>query len=468
MKRILAAAVLALTAAAALFADNADYEALFAKAQAYEKAEKYVHALGTYWDAMDAAPEKAMDAFNAYTKLAGIIQGGKPGKDIEYDEFDMYDGWVALCKDFEQYWTETCPNIFTFSIRKGELDMKTRTATYYVNISVDENYRYTNISYFILMGLKKHWNTDWVDIPQNWPLYSVYKDESTSMKKDGIALFKPISQPAMPAALWSLRGKNDRYNKKDSLYDVKFNITDENGTVLLTSARKRMGSEGAYEFKGVPQATMKIIDAGKARIVPAGIWLEYGKCTSNYSNQNRDWLKSLPELEMDAKKVTFNLPGKPLQDEELAASFDGGVCLVFRLCVDNYHRYSYADSGKKGRNVFIPGVLHTVRPVALESLPVFSENCREYTVIESECFGKIVQMEVGAMLVGRIVNAEGEGTAVRGKEKGFFEYGGSTIILLVGAGKLSLRSDIADNSRMGCETPVQMGECIAVAAPCED
>ena len=157
-----------------------------------------------------------------------------------------------------------------------------------------------------------------------------------------------------------------------------------------------------------------------------------------------------------------------LQDEELAASFDGGVCLVFRLCVDNYHRYSYADSGKKGRNVFIPGVLHTVRPVALESLPVFSENCREYTVIESECFGKIVQMEVGAMLVGRIVNAEGEGTAVRGKEKGFFEYGGSTIILLVGAGKLSLRSDIADNSRMGCETPVRMGECIAVAAPCED
>ena len=157
-----------------------------------------------------------------------------------------------------------------------------------------------------------------------------------------------------------------------------------------------------------------------------------------------------------------------LQDEELAASFDGGVCLVFRLCVDNYHRYSYADSGKKGRNVFIPGVLHTVRPVALESLPVFSENCREYTTIESTCFGTIVQMEVGAMLVGRIVNAEGEGTAVRGKEKGFFEYGGSTIILLVGAGKLSLRSDIADNSRMGCETPVRMGECIAVAAPCED
>ena len=58
-----------------------------------------------------------------------------------------------------------------------------------------------------------------------------------------------------------------------------------------------------------------------------------------------------------------------LKDKELAAEYDGGLCLVFRLCVDNYHRYSYADSGKKGPNIFIPGVLHTVRPIALESRP---------------------------------------------------------------------------------------------------
>lgn len=149
-----------------------------------------------------------------------------------------------------------------------------------------------------------------------------------------------------------------------------------------------------------------------------------------------------------------------LRDDALAASFDGGLCLVFRLCVSNYHRYCYADSGRKGRNCFIPGVLHTVRPVALGALPVFAENCREYTVIDSPCFGSIVQMEVGAMLVGRIVNLEGEGTAVRGKEKGFFEYGGSTVILLLGRGRLAVRADIAENSRCGCETPVRMGECI--------
>ena len=146
-----------------------------------------------------------------------------------------------------------------------------------------------------------------------------------------------------------------------------------------------------------------------------------------------------------------------LQNKELASEYDGGLCLVFRLCVDNYHRYAYADSGRKSANIFIPGVLHTVRPIALETLHVFTENCREYTVIESPAFGKIVQMEVGAMLVGRIVNLEGQGIAERGKEKGFFEYGGSTIILLIKKDRVKINEDIVSNSMKGIETPVRMG-----------
>ena len=93
-----------------------------------------------------------------------------------------------------------------------------------------------------------------------------------------------------------------------------------------------------------------------------------------------------------------------LENRELAAHFKGGTCLVFRLCVNHYHRYGYPVNGVKGDNIFIPGKLHTVRPIALASLPVFSRNCREYTVMESEHLGKIVQMEVGAMLVGKIKN----------------------------------------------------------------
>ena len=151
-----------------------------------------------------------------------------------------------------------------------------------------------------------------------------------------------------------------------------------------------------------------------------------------------------------------------LKNTELAEEYKDGLCLVFRLCVDNYHRYSYAESGKKGPNIFIPGVLHTVRPIALETLPVFTENCREYTQIESPVFGKIIQMEVGAMLVGRIVNLEGEGIASRGKEKGYFEYGGSTIILLLKKDSVKINQTFVENSLKGIETPVKMGECLGI------
>ena len=51
-----------------------------------------------------------------------------------------------------------------------------------------------------------------------------------------------------------------------------------------------------------------------------------------------------------------------VRDEDLAQKYENGTCLVFRLCVHHYHRYAYPDNGCKTKNVFIPGVLHTVRP----------------------------------------------------------------------------------------------------------
>lgn len=147
-----------------------------------------------------------------------------------------------------------------------------------------------------------------------------------------------------------------------------------------------------------------------------------------------------------------------LRDEELAKRFRNGVCLVFRLCVNHYHRYCYPANGVKGENIFLKGKLHTVRPIALETLPVFTENCREYTVIDSEKFGSFVQMEVGAMLVGKIKNHHGAGPVSRGDEKGMFLYGGSTIVLLFEEGKLSVCDELFSATKNNEETPVVMGE----------
>lgn len=153
-----------------------------------------------------------------------------------------------------------------------------------------------------------------------------------------------------------------------------------------------------------------------------------------------------------------------LQNKKLAKHYEGGYCLVFRLCVDHYHRYCYVDSGKKSRNIFLPGRLHTVRPIALRNVPVFTENSREYTAIKTADFGTLIQMEVGAMLVGRITNHKGKGTAVRGREKGYFQYGGSTIIVLAEPESLQVREDILQNSKTGRETSVKMGEVIGHAS----
>ena len=147
-----------------------------------------------------------------------------------------------------------------------------------------------------------------------------------------------------------------------------------------------------------------------------------------------------------------------------ASRYSDGLCLVFRLCVDHYHRYSYIDDGRKGPNVFIPGELHTVRPIALEALPVFVRNCREYTLMDTEHFGRVCQVEVGAMLVGRILNHHGEGQIHRAAEKGMFLYGGSTIVLLLEKGQVQLRQDLLDAGAQGIEVPVRMGEALGRAS----
>lgn len=146
-----------------------------------------------------------------------------------------------------------------------------------------------------------------------------------------------------------------------------------------------------------------------------------------------------------------------LGGDPVAEKFSDGVCLVFRLCVDNYHRYCYIDDGIKLKGSFIAGKLHTVRPIALEKVPVFTENCREYTVIRTKNFGDAVQIEVGAMLVGKIKNHRGAKKVKRGNEKGMFLYGGSTVVVLLQKDAVRLSDDVLDAAKKGVELPVKMG-----------
>ncbi len=153
-----------------------------------------------------------------------------------------------------------------------------------------------------------------------------------------------------------------------------------------------------------------------------------------------------------------------LQNQPMAQRFEGGTLLVFRLTVDDYHRYCYIADGKKTPNVHIPGVFHSVNPAAVNSLPVYKENTREYSLLETSEFGTVLMMEVGALLVGKIHNHHEAANVCRGMEKGYFEFGGSSVLLCFEKGRIAMDADILHNSREQVETLVRLGERIGAAA----
>lgn len=151
-----------------------------------------------------------------------------------------------------------------------------------------------------------------------------------------------------------------------------------------------------------------------------------------------------------------------IKNSKKALDFNGGVCLVFRLCVDDYHRYGYVDDGKIVENNYVPGVLHTVRPIALNRYPVFVQNSREYSVIETNNFGTIAQIEVGALMIGKIKNHQKSGLVKKGREKGMFLYGGSTIVVLLEKDKVHIDEKYFRNTVNDIETKVKFGSTIGI------
>lgn len=166
-----------------------------------------------------------------------------------------------------------------------------------------------------------------------------------------------------------------------------------------------------------------------------------------------------PQMEVTIKNTCYTV-GSLLRDERLAEHFKDGYLWVFRLSVDDYHRYIYVDNGRESVRRRIPGVLHTVNPVANDVCPIYKENTREYSLLKSEHFGTLLMMEVGALMVGKIENRPVMSHVRRGQEKGNFAFGGSTIIYMTQKDKVFPDMDILINSADGIETKVQIGSRI--------
>ena len=162
------------------------------------------------------------------------------------------------------------------------------------------------------------------------------------------------------------------------------------------------------------------------------------------------------DLKLVIKNNVYTLK-ELLKDEQIVEEFQGGNCLVFRLAVNDYHRYCAVDDLEVLQSKKIKGKLHTVSSIS-KDYRIYAENERVVNTIQTKNLGKMIMIEVGAMLVGKITNST-KTKFHRGDEMGYFEYGGSTVILITQKG-ISLDDDILRNSKNHIETKVSVGEKI--------
>ncbi len=152
-----------------------------------------------------------------------------------------------------------------------------------------------------------------------------------------------------------------------------------------------------------------------------------------------------------------------LSNEKWAKDFEHGPCLLARLCPVDYHRFHFPDDGEILDHYRVPGVLHSVNPIALKENPeIFAVNERQVTILETKNFGKLAYVEVGAICVGKIVQSRPmSGSFKRGEEKGYFLFGGSTVIVLGEKGKWAPDSVLLEKTKQGMEVYQKLGTRIA-------
>ncbi len=149
-----------------------------------------------------------------------------------------------------------------------------------------------------------------------------------------------------------------------------------------------------------------------------------------------------------------------LGDPEAARRYASGTLVLSRLCPVDYHRFHYPVPGVPGRPRQIRGKLYSVNPLALRrSLAYLWQNRRMVTRLQSDLFGEVLLMEIGATCVGSIVQTGPAGRPVaKGMEKGYFRFGGSSVLTFFEAGRIELAPDLAEHTRAGNELYARMGD----------
>ena len=233
--------------------------------------------------------------------------------------------------------------------------------------------------------------------------------------------------------------------RKIDKFISEFNISIDEAKIDNTSKYKNFNDFFTRELKS---DSRPICSSKNTLISPAdGKILAYENIDINNIVQVKGMSYSLKDL---------------INDQDLANNYTGGTCLVIRLSPSDYHRFHFPDSGVPSETKKIKGLFYSVNPISLRNIAnIYCQNKREFSILKSDNFDEIIIMEVGATCVGSIVQTYKPRVHVeKGSEKGYFKFGGSTVILFFKKDSLKIDSDIINNTINGFETKVNMGEQI--------
>lgn len=161
------------------------------------------------------------------------------------------------------------------------------------------------------------------------------------------------------------------------------------------------------------------------------------------------------------KGKKFNLP-QLLGNTDLADSFREGSMVLARLCPTDYHRFHFPCDCLPSEPRLINGPLYSVNPIAVKQrIDLLAENKRMVTHLDSVRYGEILFIEIGATNVGSIHQTYIPGKSYKkGDEKGYFSFGGSSIILLFKPGTIQIDRYLLNNSAQNMETLCLFGQAL--------
>jgi len=295
-------------------------------------------------------------------------------------------------------------------------------------------------------------------VPPQAPIH-YYDRQSGLLKTEKVAGQKWLvwlyNNPVGEATLWALAKRKmvssvygNRMDRPSSTKKIQ-PFVEEYNIDMSTSQKQAFNSFNDFFTRKLKNNARPVDTNSTVTVSPAD-----GKILAYANISNSDFI---------VKGYRFDIYSF-LNNASLARNYLDGTMVIIRLAPPDYHRFHFPMSGRVSPVTRIDGDYYSVNPLALRKMiEIFCLNKREFTIISNPLFGDVVMTEVGATMVGSIVQTYTGNFVKKGEEKGYFKFGGSTIVLLFEKNKIRLDEDLLINTLKGYETVIKEGERIGVS-----